>query len=206
MKILSILVATLFVCSAVASISGAEEIDGNIEVEITQWIGLVTPILNITENQTGLTLKVDRIEGNASANESDTYRVNDTLSIKINVTDNSERGDIPFLMPRSVFASVIILNADTGLFPLIGFLKRFIRARVSPFSLGGEGRINVLGGDTLLNVSMSYPISNTTIMENMTMHVIVMGVLPGNINGLDGIPIISHVKVNLKEVTYVYPE
>lgn len=70
-KILSILVATLFVCSAVASISGAEELEGNIEVEISQWIGLVTPMLNITENQT-LSLKVDKIEGNASANETDT--------------------------------------------------------------------------------------------------------------------------------------
>jgi len=205
-KILSILVATLFVCSAVASISGAEEIDGNIEVEISQWIGLVTPILNITENQTGLSLKVDKIEGNVSANETDTYRVNDTLSIKINVTDNSERGDTPFLIPRSVFTSVIVLNDDTGLFPLRGFLKRFIRARVSPFSLAGEGRVDVRYGDVLLNVSMDHFIENGTMMENMTMHITVMGVLPGNINGLDGIPVIQHMKINLDEVTYVYPE
>ncbi len=206
-KIMSILVATLFVCTAVASMSGAEEIDGRIEVEISQWIGLVSPVINITENQTGLSLKVDRIEGNASLNETETYRVNDTLSIKINVTDNSGRGELPFFVSRSVFASVIILNADTGITPLIGFLKRYIRARVSPFSLRGEnGRIDVRNGDTLLNVTMNYPIENNTMMENMTMHVTVMGFIPGNINGLDGIPIISHMKINLKEVTYVYPE
>jgi len=197
-KILSILVATLFVCTTVASISGAEELTGNIEVEISQWIGLVSPVINITENQTGLSLKVD-VDENGSAT------VNDNLTIKINVTDNSGREVIPFLIPRSVFCSVIILNNDAG-FPLIGFLKRFIRARVSPFSLSGEGRIDVRDGDTLLNVSMNYPIANTTLMENMTMHIIVMGVLPGNINGLDGIPIISYMKVNLGAVAYDYPE
>jgi len=199
-KIMSILVATFFVCSAVATISGAEEIDGKIEVETSQWIGLVSPVINITENQTGLSLNVD-------LDENGTATVNDTLSIKINVTDNSERGDIPFILPRTVFTHVLILNDDTSLLPLRGFLNRFIRAKVTPFSLKNKaGRIDVRNGDTMLNISMKYSIANTTMMENMTMHVTVMGFLPGNINGLDGIPVIQHVKINLNEVAYVYPE
>jgi len=195
-KILSILVATLFVCSAVASISGAEELEGRIEVEITQWIGLVSPVINVTENQTGLSLKVD-VDENGSAT------VNDNLTIKINVTDNSNRGELPFFLPRLMFASVFVINNDAKIMPeLLGYFGRLIRARVSPL----KGRVRVDDGDTLLNVSMNYRIDNTTLMENMTMHIIVMGFIPGNINGLDGIPIISHMKVNLGAVAYDYPE
>lgn len=78
---------------------------------------------------------------------------------------------------------------------------------MSPFSLKQSGRVVVTEGDTYLNVTMGYEIQNGTTSENLTMHILTIGLLPGNTNGLgEKLPIIEHKKVNLKEVTYDYPE
>ncbi|RLF50268.1 MAG: hypothetical protein DRN24_06825, partial [Thermoplasmata archaeon] len=61
---------------------------------------------------------------------------------------------------------------------------------------------SVLGGEKSDNitVNLSYSISNMTFEngENLTMHIWVMGFLPGNVNGvIKGLPIIGHKVVNL---------
>ena len=108
-KIVTVMIATLFVSTAVASVAGAVELEGEISVEMIQFIGLVCPTIDIG-NQTGLAFNVEKFEGNASANETDTYRVVDTLKIKVNVTDNTGR-DI-FFFPRSLVTSVWIVRDD----------------------------------------------------------------------------------------------
>ena len=111
-KIATVMIATLFITSAVATMAGAGELNGEIDVEIFQWVGLVAPEINIDENQTGLSpLKVDVIEGNETIPNK--YYLNDTLSIKINVTDSSGRNN--FIIPRFLLGSVWLVRDKSNI-------------------------------------------------------------------------------------------
>ncbi len=213
-RLLTILVGAIVISISAPAAFGAQTLEGDIDAEVTEFLGLVKPRINVDENQTDLTLSVEVVEGNASANESDQYYVNDTLSINVNVTSGTDR---TFLVPRYAFGSAIIMRniAEIEIFPIFGFLgllgdgpglfKRLFPVIATPLSNGM--RVDVTSeGAKLMNISLNYWIDNETTSENLTMHLYTIGFLPGNVNGIiDGIPIIDHKVINL-EVAYDFPE
>lgn len=105
MKIVAMLIATMFVGLTATSISGAVDLNANVNVVIKEWIGSIAPSINITtddqQNQT-IDLKVKVNETSVNATDW-TYKVNDTLVINFNVDDQSNRKLGIFLAPRFVF-------------------------------------------------------------------------------------------------------
>ena len=195
-RITSIMVVSLFVSMSIASVVGAEEtLTGDISVEINGWIGVVSPRVNIEENQS-VNFSVDVVgEG-----DNTTYTVNDSLRINLNITDGTNRTN--FILPRSMSYSIIVCRKplDIKLLPVFGLLDRLFPVRVLFKSVSVAS--SVLGGEKSDNitVNLSYSISNMTFEngENLTMHIWVMGFLPGNVNGvIKGLPIIGHKVVNL---------
>ena len=195
-RITSIMVVSLFVSMSIASVVGAEEtLTGDISVEINGWIGVVSPRVNIEENQS-VNFSVDVVgEG-----DNTTYTVNDSLRINLNITDGTNRTN--FILPRSMSYSIIVCRkpSDIKLLPIFGLLDRLLPVRVLFKSVNVVS--SVLGGEKSDNitVNLSYSISNMTFEngENLTMHIWVMGFLPGNVNGvIKGLPIIDHEVVNL---------
>jgi hypothetical protein len=86
------------------------------------------------------------------------------------------------------------MNIFNRLFPIREFIKS---KNVVDSMLGGEK-------DTNLTIPVNYEISQDTFntSENLTMHIYLMGFMPGEANGLsDNIPIIAHKAITL-EVTY----
>jgi len=192
-KAISVLITIMLVSITIASISGAEELEGEINVEIRQTIGLVTTKIALEENQTFGPLHVEEDNG--------ILYVNDTLSIKLNVTDDGETR----MFPRFMFASVFIIRDPTTvkISPIFTYLKRLIPVIIIPNPLTKQGLIDV-SNERYLNISMNYEINNT-VSENMTMYICTMGFLPGGADGIQGIKIVDHMKVNLKDVTYDIP-
>lgn len=195
-KIAAVMIVAMFL--GVSAVSIAEEIDGEIKVIVKDYIGVVYP--QICLDNTSVTFKV-----NITTDENETsYVVEDILSIPLNVTTETERDN--FLFPRSIFYSVITTRSikDAKLLPIAGLIKRIFPVFV-PFATA-----NVIGGslgekDEYLNITLNYPISNVTYLkgsENLTMHIFVMGFLPGEVNGVaDSLPIIDHKTITLA-VTY----
>jgi len=194
-KIVSLIVASLCISIASASIVGAEEVlNGNIDVEINELIGIVYPKMDLDDNQS-VNFSVDVVgEG-----DNVTYIVNDSLRINLNITDNANRSN--FILPRSIFYSIVVYRkiSDIKLLPFFGLLNRLMPVRVlfKPVnvvdSLLGENKSDNI------TIDMNYSISNTTFEngENLTMHIWVMGFLPGNVNNVKSLPIIDHQIVNL---------
>jgi len=204
-KTISVMIAVMFVCVAFASLSGAEyTLEGKIEGKVSGFAGVVSPDVNLTENQS-VTLSVDiTTEDNVTM-----YFVNDSLRIDVNITDESGRA--MFFLPRSVYYGVIITRSfsDAGLLKEEtwedGFIKRLFPAK----AFGALNAVDSLLGekDTNITIELDYSVSNSTYQsggENLTMHIIVMGFLPGDVNGVDdeGVGrVVEHKKVNL-EVKY----
>ena len=196
-KIIFLLVLGLVVYALIPSVTATVEVEGSIKAEILPlYIGIVKPIMNLTENQT-LDLNVDESNGNLTVNE----------TLKINIEKIGDLGrKLPFLLPRSIFVQVIIIRKDFELTPLKGILDRIFVSTVFD-------RVDVIPGfgkelnNLAVNIPMNYKIKDTTTTEDFTMHVFAMGSLPGN-NGdnKDKIlpPIIGYQMVNLK-VNYLIP-
>lgn len=178
LKIISILITLMLVSVTIASIGGAEQLDGNIEVEIARASGVVNTNLNITNNQS-TTIKVT-VKGDG---ENTTYHVNDTLVIDLNITSNTGR-QMPFTFPRSIIYGYIVsrsiydfslLGQKVKLFPS---LKLFGSVNVADSLLGGEQENKII-------INLNYTISNTTFEdgENLTINLFVMGIFPGEVTG-----------------------
>jgi hypothetical protein len=197
-KIAAVIIVAMFFGASAISLCGAEELDGEIKVTVKDYVGIVYP--EICLENTSVTFKVNiTTDGNETS-----YVVEDVLSIPLNVTKETERET--FIFPRSIFYSVIMRRPalDLKLLPITGLIKRIFPVFV-PFATA-----NVIDGaigakDEYLNITINYPISNETYLnggENLTMHFIVMGFLPGEVNGIaNKIPIIGHKTVTL-EVAY----
>jgi len=208
-KITSIMIVSLLVGLGTLAICGAEELDGNIVLNIEQWQGNVHPNLSF-ENQS-VTFKVNISEKNNNT----VYRVEDELKISLNVTDNSGREII--LLPRGIFYRIVATRSILDVIKEgLGFLSnpypgadKFLK-RWRPISSINFVRIkstvfNPKAADNI-TLELDYSISNETYLsgENLTMSIAVMGYRPGDINGLsdEGIGrIIDQVKINL-EVFY----
>ena len=197
-KIISALILALFISMSIASIVDADvNINGAVDVEVKEWVGIVYPSINI-ENQS-VTFEV-----NASAMDNETtYTVEDTLIIGLNVTKESNR---TYVFPRSIFYSAIMTRkiTDIKLLPLRGILSRvfpirqlFKSVNVAKGMLGKE--------DANISITLDYIIDNKTYNngENLTLHLYMMGFLPGDVNGISKIlPFITYKDINL-EIDYI---
>ena len=194
-KIVSFMIVSLFISMSAASIVGAEEtLNGHIKIDVCEWMGVVYPEVSLKENQS-VNFSVDVVgEG-----DNVTYTVNDSLRINLNITDTSNRSN--FILPRSMFYSIVVCRKLSDIkFSLFGLLDRLFPVRVLFKSVNVVD--SLLGGDKSDNITvdLSYSISNATFEngENLTMHIWVMGFLPGNVNGvIKGLPIIDHKVVSL---------
>ncbi|MCK4365596.1 MAG: hypothetical protein KAW45_06070 [Thermoplasmatales archaeon] len=109
MKIVAMLIATMFVGLTATSISGAVDLEADINVAIKEWIGCISPVINITtdeqKNQTvDFLVKVNE----TGEEQNHTYVVNDTLVINFNIDDQSNRRLGIFLFPRFVFTRLAL--------------------------------------------------------------------------------------------------
>lgn len=197
-KIVSMVVVSLLIGLGAVNFAGAANLNGKVEADVNDWVGIVTPHITL-ENQS-ITLKVN-VSGEG---ENTTYIVEDELYIELNSTDASGREQ--FIMPRSIFYSAIATRNifDAGLLPIMTIFNRMFPIReliksknVVDSMLGGEK-------DTNITIAANYEILNTTFDEgeNLTLHLYVMGLMPGETNGLsEGLPIIAHKVITL-EITY----
>ena len=197
-KIASIVVVGLLIGIGAANYAGATTLTGRVEADIENWVGVVTPDITV-ENQS-VTLVVNVTEDG----ENSSYIVEDELFIELNSTDNSGRET--FILPRSVFYSAVATRNvfDAGILPIMSILDRVLPIRELLKSRNVVD--SMLGGDKHNNITIpaNYEISNTTFEEgeNLTLHLFVMGFMPGETNGLsDTIPVLAHKVITL-EITY----
>jgi hypothetical protein len=195
-KMLSIMIISLFLTLTATSITGSSAVmSGDIDVDLKEWLGIVYPRSNIEENQTVL------LDAEAVSDGNETYyEVNDTLTIMMDINDESNR---TFLFPRSVFYTALFFRKilDVKLLPIFGYFSRLcpVRALFNTVNVGDS----FLGknASSNINITMQYTIDEETYNngENMTMHFLIMGFMPGDLNGLgEQIPIISYEKIPLK--------
>ncbi len=199
-KISTIMITIMLISISAVSISGEGVLEGNIEVETTEYLGIVKPKMNLSENQS-ISLDVSYVKDDNSTNATGRYMVNDTLMISLNITDNCGRNI--FLVQRSIIVGVIISRkfADITLSPILpitGLFRRFfpvisiVPATVIPGLLNRQR-------DNYVNITMNYEIDNSTLSdgENLTMNIFIVGFLPGDVNGFDILPIVDYKQINL---------
>jgi len=193
-KITSIMIVAMFIGMGAASICGAKEtLNGEMKVEVSEWMGIVSPKIDFGNQSVTFNAEKETVD-----NET-VYNVNDTLKINLNITDNSGRNT--YILPRSMFCSVIMYRKpiEAKLFPLMGILSRLFPVRQL---LKSANVVNsTLGGkkDNNITISLKYTVTNDTFNnggENLSMMVYVIGFLPGDING-GGLSIIAHKTITL---------
>ena len=191
-KIMSIMIVAMFIGMGATSICGAETLNGEMKVKVTDWIGIVSPKMEFG-NQS-VTFDVEKVKNETF------YKVNDTLKINLNITDSSGRE--LYIMPRSMFYGVIMYRkiSEAKISPLTGLLNRLFPVRRLLKSVNVVN--STLGGkkDNNITIPLKYTITNETFNnkgENLSMMVYVMGFLPGNLDGMEGVPIIAHKTITL---------
>lgn len=202
-KITSIVIISLLVGIGAVNFTGAYEIDGSIDVEVKNWVGLVSPKINIG-NQTAPQILVNR----TLKDKNYTNMVEDSLIIPINIVDNKTRST-DFLLPRPLFYMVFVTRDGEKLLPLGGFINRIMPAK----AFGSVSVVNSTLGerDTNITVKLRYMINNDTFNagensnqgENFTVKIFAMGFLPGEANGgVENLPIIAKGEFKLINITY----
>lgn len=195
-KIISIFIGAIALSVSAASMVGAVDLTGEIDVEVDGWLGVVTPIIGI-DNQ-NLTLDAELVN--------DTYTIDCNMTINLDIVDNSGRDT--FYFSRGVVYSIIIFRKDAELFPLQGFVNRLVphielfkSVHVVDSQFGGGNQ-----KQNCINISLNYDLPNNETFDNgeeLTMHIFVMGIFPGDANGIaDDLPIIDH-KILALNITYV---
>ncbi len=197
-KIISIIVVSLLIGVVSVNFAGAAILTDRVEADVNGWVGIVTP--DITLGNQSITLLVNVTEDGDNA----TYTVEDELFIELNSTDNSGRSQ--FIMPRSIFYSAIVIRnpLDVNILPIKGYFGRILP--IVEFAKSKNIVDSMLGGkkDNNITIPAKYEISEETFNngENLTMHFYVMGLMPGETNGLsDSLPIIAHKTITL-DITY----
>jgi len=192
-KISIILLSAIVLCLSFPSINGAVNLTDSIDVEVEQWIGLVKPAINI-DNQSVII--------NADLGVNNTYDVDDTINIDINITDKTNRTS--FILPRTMFYSILIVRKAEITWGFDLFSRMF------PVHVVNSTNVvdSMIGAETSssITIPLKYTISNTTYDdgEEMTMYIMVMGLLPGDTNGgpFGLLPIIDFKRITLN-ATYV---
>lgn len=200
-KIFVTLIISMFISLGLTSVvTGDVTLDGAIDVEVKEWSwNLVAPSINLDENQT-ITLNVD-VE---TVDDTTTYFVNDTIFMDLNILqdENSERF---LIFGRGIAYSAFVVRKIK---PLSGDLLRGIKLLPIRKFFGSATVVQgALSGNVTeqINVSAQYTIDEDRFNngENLTMHLFVMGMIPGDVDGsTEQIPIIDYKKINL-DVNYV---
>jgi len=205
MKLISMLVIAMFLSLTFSTVGTAADLQGNIAVSITGFIGLVTPRVNLTEEQMNqsATFMVN-VTLDPENPENSTYIVEDELKISLDITNEANRS---FILPRSVVYNILVVRDKSKVEsrPIFGYLRRLIPVR----ALFKTAKVvdSLLGKKVdNITVPMKFSISSSTyenLTENMTLHIYTMGFLPGDSDGVSQkLPILDHKKINL-QVTYV---
>jgi hypothetical protein len=197
-KILSIMIISALIGTGIVSTSTAVQLDGQIDVEIRELFGLVAPIINIENTTVVFPAEPYDYKGTTQ------YYVNSTLEIELVVSDNSGRNDtfLPYLFGRPLFYSAFMWRM-----PKItlkgGFLQRFIPTFVPLRTVNVVNSTFGKDETTTIQLPVNYTIADAAVTETeeMTLHLLCMGMPPGDVNGIAGIKIISHKKIAL-DVSY----
>ena len=202
-KIVAMLTTVFVVCSALASISGAVELNADINVEIREWIGYVAPTINIsTDDQRNQSVD---IEVNANYT-SGVHKINDTITINLNIDDQSNRKLGLFIVPRFVVYKLALKQdpddiLETPTWKTTGY-EYVVR---SLFGKPVETIEAKLGGFSIDNETLN----KDGASENRTdLYLVIqtVGFLPGNVNGYslfgDDNPIVDRGVVKLS-IDYV---
>jgi len=204
-KLISMLAIAMFLSITFSTTGTAADLQGDIYVSIDQFIGLVTPKINLTEEQMNqtVTLMVN-VTIDSENPDNSTYIVEDKLKINLDINNEANRS---FILPRSVVYGILLVRDKSKITvrPIFGYLRRLVPVR----ALFKTAKVvdSLLGKKVdNITVPIKYSISSATyenLTENMTLHIYTMGFLPGNSDGISQkLPIIDHKKINL-HVTYV---
>ena len=194
MRRFPILIACITILSQVAPMVAAEKLEGEIKAGVSDFIGIVHPEISL-ENQ-NISLRVEKVmDGNDTK-----YLVNDTLEIRINITDKSGRKFL--ILPRSILYSVIVTRdlSNVDFLPLRGVLKRIVLAVDVFSSVRVVDSIFGKKNDSIV-IPLKYAIDENTTKEKINLHITAIGWLPGAAGGMKFLPIVAHKKVELT-VTY----
>jgi hypothetical protein len=118
---------------------------------------------------------------------SDSYwEVNETLGIALNVTHKSGREN--FFFPRSVVYSAMVIRKNVKILPLVGLFRRMIPVIVLGKSVNVVDSQLGTNKSITIKIPIKYIVYNESLQpETMVLHLIVMGMLPGDLDGIDGI-------------------
>jgi hypothetical protein len=208
MKIIPMLVIAMFLSIAFPTTGTAAELEGTIDVSVSGFIGLVTPIINLTETQgVSFVVNITESEGNY------TYQVEDNLTIELRYVNENSRS-IPFIWKRSLGYSALLIRDKNFIEkkPIIGYLRRLIPVHPLLKSVPVVNSTLFKSRAEKLVIPVKYTITasvweNSTlgVYENMTFYINTMGLLPGDVDGMSQkVPILDLKKVNLT-VAYVAP-
>ena len=196
-KVISIMVVSILIGVGAFSAS-AEFLQGDIDVEITDTLGLVCPRRDLDNTSMVEFIPTYVDDGNDSY-----WEINSSIDISLNITDNSGREN--FWLPRSVMYTAILVRKDIKILPLIGLFKRMVPVRELFKTVNVvESQLGENMTDTI-SIPVQYNVYNDTLgPETMTLHLFVMGILPGDVNGIDGIKVVEYKAIEL-QVDYIMP-
>jgi len=188
MKLITMLIASMFVGLAASSVSGAVELEATIDVTVTQFLaGLVSPVVNVTtegQRNQSVTLMV-----NLTDPINKTGRVEDELVINLNIDDQSGRDVIPYIIPRWIIGTIMLKRDPIEALKNYNFMEGGLLKRFIPLTkLIMVPVVQTFQDDsepTNFTVPLSFYVNNESFVngENLTLSITVMGIIPGDING-----------------------
>jgi hypothetical protein len=199
-KMLSITIVGMLILIGMTSSMNADTLDGEIDVKLTQYLmGLVHPHINI-ESENDVSFNAEEV----TEEDLTYYKINDSITISLNISDNT--GKEEYIFSRALFYSAVIIRKPVINMKVGNFFKRMFPAlellrvvKVVNSTLGGNNM------STELVIPVNYTIAKETLeSEEMSLYIAVMGMLPGDANGLDGIHVIDYKKIILN-VDYELP-
>jgi len=189
MKLISIMIVTVLIGAGLSSISVAQPLGGQIDVEVSNFIGIVSPVLNL-DNESTVDFSAEFVEeGNNSY-----YKINDSLEINLDVTNNMGRDNLIF--SRSLFYAAVLIRT-----PKITFTGGFFKRMLPVLKFGVKPIMDsmlVQNSTPVIKLPVNYTLGADSIgTEEMTLHLFTMGMIPGDVNGIEGLKIVDYQKVSL---------
>jgi len=197
LKMIAIIIVCLFLGTGISSISGSQVLDGQIDVEINGFIlGSVHPRINL-ENESDVTFQADEV----TEEDVTYYTVNDSIIINLDIDDNT--GKDSYIFSRSVIFGALLIRKPVVNLKVGGFLRRMFAAKPVLKIISVVNATIGANKTTQIEIPVNYTIAKETLEdEDMTLHVMTMGMLPGDINGVEGLHVIDYKKVTL-HVDYI---
>jgi hypothetical protein len=201
-KIFTMLVVTLFLGTALIPLCGAVELNGDVQVKVKEWLGIVSPKINVTNQSIDLLVNVTKKAGDGN---NDSYIVDDKIILNLDIQDKTGREF--FFVDRSMIYRIMLSRDIKYAMSLPG--KLFNNWLPIKIPLKSVYVVNTLSRAKASNISLraSFSITNETFHsggENFSLYIATVGLLPGNVNGFLGgnFPILDRKIIKL-EVNYV---